>query len=53
MQVSDFMKIMSVDKKIRNGKSHLILLKSIGEAVLTADFSTSLLEEILLEFCKS
>ncbi len=46
-----FMQIMSVDKKVRDGKMYLVLLKQIGAAVLTSEFKISLLEETLNECC--
>jgi 3-dehydroquinate synthase len=51
MNVDEFLQLMSVDKKVRAGKLYLVLLNKIGEAVLTADFKDTLLEETLLEFC--
>lgn len=50
MTPTEFLRIMSVDKKAKQGKMHLVLLKDIGNAVLTADFSTSLLEDTLVDF---
>ena len=38
---------MSVDKKVRGGKLNLVLLKSIGEAVVSNDFEDSALRETL------
>ncbi|MEM7401297.1 MAG: 3-dehydroquinate synthase, partial [Pseudomonadota bacterium] len=46
-----FMQLMSVDKKVRDGKLYLVLLQQIGSAILTADFTHSLLEESLNECC--
>ncbi|MGH8246256.1 MAG: 3-dehydroquinate synthase [Gammaproteobacteria bacterium] len=42
--------IMAVDKKSTSGRLRLVLLKSIGAAVLTDDFDLSLLEETLAAF---
>ena len=49
----NFMQHMSVDKKVRGGKLYLVLLKSIGEAILTAEFNSVLLEETLNECCNA
>ena len=49
----DFIKHMAVDKKSRAGKLHLVLLRKIGEAILTSDFSESLFIEVLHEFCEA
>ena len=47
MSKDDFMRLMAVDKKSRAGKLYLILLSSIGDAVLTADFEITLLDNLL------
>jgi len=47
MSKYDFMRLMAVDKKSRAGKLHLVLLNSIGDAVLTSDFEISLLDSLL------
>ncbi|MES1963805.1 3-dehydroquinate synthase [Psychrobacter sp. AH5] len=39
--------LMGHDKKVKGGKIRLILLKSLGEAVLTDDFDERLLVEVL------
>ena len=38
MTVEQFLELMAVDKKVIDGQLRLVLLKSIGEAVVTADF---------------
>jgi 3-dehydroquinate synthase len=43
---------MAVDKKVEAGKLRLVLLKSIGEAVVTRDFDPGLLEQTL-NTCKA
>jgi 3-dehydroquinate synthase len=40
---------MQHDKKVREGKTRFVLLKSIGEAVVTDDVAPSLIEEVLME----
>ncbi|MFW5426996.1 MAG: 3-dehydroquinate synthase [Methylophagaceae bacterium] len=42
-----FMSLMSVDKKVQNGKIRLILLKAIGQAVISDDYSSDKLAELL------
>jgi 3-dehydroquinate synthase len=42
-----FMRLMSVDKKVQNGKIRLILLKAIGQAVISDDYSSDKLTELL------
>lgn len=39
--------LMGHDKKVKSGQIRLILLKSLGQAVLTDDFDTQLLTEVL------
>ena len=41
------LELMSVDKKIRRGRLRLILLRGIGEAVMTSEFDPELLHETL------
>lgn len=53
MSADDFFCHMSVDKKVRDGKLYLVLLNKIGEAVLTSDFNTALLESTLQECCSA
>ncbi|RMF12934.1 MAG: 3-dehydroquinate synthase, partial [Gammaproteobacteria bacterium] len=51
MTPSDFMRYMSVDKKVVSGQMRLVLLKSLGEAVVTSDFDPVILTETLEAFC--
>ena len=51
MNANEFKKLMSIDKKVRDGKLYLVLLNKIGEAVLTTDFKASSLNETLIECC--
>ncbi|OOG22731.1 3-dehydroquinate synthase [Thioalkalivibrio denitrificans] len=44
-----FMQLMSVDKKVLDGQLRLVLLRGIGEAVVTAEFDPRALEETLVE----
>jgi len=41
------LELMAVDKKAQEGMIRLVLLKAVGEAVLTADYDPVLLREIL------
>lgn len=38
MTVDQFLALMAVDKKVLDGQLRLVLLKSVGEAIVTADF---------------
>ena len=42
-----FLDLMAVDKKVRGGRLRLVLLRDIGEAVLTDDFDPGLLRATL------
>ncbi|MDO6593207.1 3-dehydroquinate synthase [Neptuniibacter sp. 1_MG-2023] len=42
-----FVELMGVDKKVIDGSIRLVLLKEIGKAVVTSDFSSSILLETL------
>lgn len=44
MDFEAFMKFMAVDKKVEAGNIRLILLKRIGEAIITADYDPQLLK---------
>ncbi len=47
MNEARFMSLMAVDKKVINGNLRLVLLKAIGEAVISNDFDPGLLYETL------
>ena len=50
MTVFQFMDLMSVDKKIKNDKIRLILLKGIGNAVVSDDYPLNILASTLESF---
>lgn len=47
MTPDDFLRHMAVDKKNIDGNLRLVLLKALGQAVITADFSTEVLQQTL------
>jgi 3-dehydroquinate synthase len=47
LSASGLLQAMQVDKKVRDGKIYLILLNSIGNAVVTNDYVPKFLEEVL------
>ena len=51
MKVDDFMRLMYRDKKVLDGQLRLVLLESLGGAVVTSDFNTEDLQQMLLETC--
>jgi len=52
MSPSDFMSHMTVDKKVSGGRIRLVLLKAIGDAVLSSDYPDDVLAEVLAEFTR-
>ena len=49
-QSSNMRGLMSVDKKAKDGKLFLVMLKSIGDAVVTNEFDESLLQLTIEQF---
>jgi len=52
MSEQDFMDLMLRDKKTMDGKIRLILLKSLGNAIITDDYDKNALHEMLSAFVK-
>jgi len=50
IQYSDMRELMSVDKKVSDGRLKLVLLKAIGEAIVTDDFQEKNLQETISYF---
>lgn len=53
MTPDDFMRNMALDKKVAGGKLRLVLLRALGDAVVTADFDHAKLVETLEHFCSA
>lgn len=53
MTPESFRELMGLDKKVKGGKLRLVLLRSIGEAVLTTDFDEASLRATLEKFCNA
>ena len=47
--LDDFLAYMSHDKKVLNGQLRLVLLKQLGQAVITKDFDVELMKRTILE----
>ncbi len=47
LSADQFMSLMSVDKKVQDGKIRLILLKAIGQAIISDDYSPDKLAELV------
>lgn len=50
MSTADFKALMAVDKKVVDGKLRLVLLKALGQAVVTSDFNLDEFEAGLASF---
>ena len=46
--VKQFMDLMSVDKKVLDGVLRLVLMKSMGEAIVTDEFDHDALLKVLI-----
>ena len=53
MSPQQYLDIMAVDKKVKNGKINLVLLKQLGKAIISSDYDTSLLNEVLKLHCQN
>ncbi len=42
-----FSKLMSIDKKVQDGVLHLVLMKSLGESIISSDFDKTALQQVL------
>ncbi|MGI9273663.1 MAG: 3-dehydroquinate synthase [Endozoicomonas sp.] len=51
MQPQDFLELMAVDKKVLNSRLRLVLLQSIGQAVVTDEFDPDALARTLAVSC--
>ena len=47
MDFDTFMKYMSVDKKVEAGVIRLVLLKAIGQAIITSEYDMALLSDMI------
>lgn len=52
MTSADYLKYMVVDKKVLASRLRLVLLRGLGEALVTEDFSVQALNETLAHFCE-
>ncbi len=51
MSVDDYLGFMAVDKKVLDKKLRLILLKGLGQAVVSSDFEADVLRDTLTSYC--
>jgi 3-dehydroquinate synthase len=51
MQPDDFLRLMALDKKVAAGKLRLVLLRGLGDAIVTADFDHAALRATLADYC--
>ena len=52
LSAEQFMALMSVDKKVQDGCIRLVLLKGIGQAIISDDYSAATLTETLESFVR-
>lgn len=50
MSVQQFLDLMAGDKKVQAGQIRLVLLKAIGQAYVTGEYPSELLERTLIEY---
>ena len=53
LSANRIIELMAIDKKVKDGKLHLVLLQDIGNAVLTSDFDEDLLHKTLAELTEA
>ena len=53
LSADKMLELMAIDKKVKDGKLFLVLLKGIGEAILTCDYDRTLLKDMLIDFTRS
>lgn len=51
MTAADFQKLMGLDKKVLRGKLRLVLLRDLGDAIISSDFDPALLHKTLEYAC--
>jgi len=51
LKVQQYLDLMAVDKKVKNGKINLVLLEQVGKATLTSDYDQSFLLDTLQQHC--
>ena len=51
MQPADFIELMARDKKVASGKLRLVLMRAMGDAVLSSEFKSTALDATLAQFC--
>jgi 3-dehydroquinate synthase len=51
MTAQQYLDLMAVDKKVKEGKINLVLLKQLGKAIVSDDYKPALLNDILQQHC--
>jgi len=52
MSLQQYLEIMSVDKKVKDGQINLVLLKQLGKAIITNEYDRSLLNKVIENHCQ-
>src|SRR3546814_19776741 len=50
MKVDDFRNLMSLDKKVASGKLRLVLMRQLGDAVVSGDFDPAAVDDTLRHY---
>ena len=51
MTPQQYLDLMAVDKKVKDGNINLVLLKQLGKAFISSDYNPSLLDDVLKQHC--
>lgn len=51
MSPQQYLDIMAIDKKVKDGQINLVLLKALGKAIVSSDYDSSLLMKVLEQHC--
>ncbi len=51
MNAQQYLDLMAVDKKVKEGKINLVLLKQLGKAIVSDDYKPALLNDVLKQHC--
>jgi len=51
MKQQQYLDLMAVDKKVKDGKINLVLLQQLGKAFVSSDYNPSLLNDVLKQHC--
>jgi 3-dehydroquinate synthase len=53
MTPEQFMDLMAVDKKVQDGQIRLVLMRGIGESIISDDYDRAMLQATLAQFTQA